>query len=198
MNKKRTFWYSLLVSLVLLTCWPALAAGATVRSISISPLAFCRDTTSTDFRTNVDFAGLQWIANSTQTAGFYLSRPPDWDGVTPVKVTITFAQLGSNACSINWQLKLNSYTPNSGQPITNPPVRNADAILNIAAGAFYRVLSQTFTLPATDFNSNTIWSVFFLRGNSGNGETFTGYLFVLNAEVRYNATNQAVVIPLGN
>jgi hypothetical protein len=196
MNKKRTFWYSLLLSLVLLTCWPALAASAMVRSLSISPLAFTRNTTSADLLTDNDIA-LRWVANSTQEAGFYLSRPPDWDGVTQVKVTITFAQGGSNACSINWRLKLNSYTPNSGQWLTNPGTRNADAILNVAAGpSGYRVYTQTFTIQVADFHNRPFWSFFFLRGNSGNGETYTGYLYVLNVEVSYNATNQAVVIPL--
>ena len=199
MNKQRTvWWFSLLLSLPLLTYWPALAAGAMVQTISISPLAFVRDTTSADILTDTDLA-LRWAANSTEEAGFYLSRPPQWDGKTPVSVTIYFAQGGKSACSINWRLKLNSYTPNSGEWLTNPGTRNADAILNVADGpSWYRIYSQTFTLPAASFNNEPLWAFFFLRGNSGNGETFSGYLYVLSAEVSYNAIPHAVVIPLGD
>ena len=202
MNKKSFLpWVGWLLAVMILALGvlaPGRAAGlpafsrestaATVtHNLSVSPAAFVRDLTAPEITMTNDL-GLRWQAGNTEQAGFYLTRPEDWDGVSPVKVTLYFALGGSTAGSVNWRLKLNSYTPNSGEWLTNPGTRNADTILNFADGpSWYRIYSQTFTLQPGDFFDEPLWSFDFLRGSGANGETFTGDLYVLNAEVSYEA-----------
>lgn len=161
--------------------------ATTTRTIQVSPAAFLRDLTAPEIVMTSDIA-LRWTANNTEQAGFYLTRPPDWDQQSPVKVRIYFALGGSSAGSVNWRLKVNSYTPGSGEWLTNPGTRDADAILNFADGpSWYRVYSQTFTLQPGDFFDDPLWSFYFLRGSGANGETFAGDLYVIHAEVEYEA-----------
>jgi hypothetical protein len=166
-----------------------LPAAVLTRTHSVSVGGFLLDTDETDIVMSTDFA-LVWAANSTDEAGFYMQRPVDWDRVSPIKVKIFFALGGNGAGTINWRLKLNTYTPNSGEWLTNPGSRDADAIVNFASGpSWYRIYSQSFTLQPADFNNESLWSIFFVRGNATNGETFAGNLYVLHSEVEYQAVS---------
>lgn len=170
---------------------PANVVAGTVlaRTRSFNPASFVRDQDSTDILMDNDIA-LRWAAGSFDEAGFYLRRPADWNNSTPIRVTLYFALGGNTAGAVNWRLKLNSYTPNTGEWLTNPGTRNADAILNFPNGpSWYRIYSQTFTLQPGDFNDEPLWSFFFLRGNGSNGETFAGYLYLLDVEMEYEAVS---------
>ena len=134
------------------------------------------------------YYGLRWGPGTEDRAGFYMNRPPDWDGVSPIKAHITFALGNADSGSVNWRLRLNSYTPGSGEWIANPAARDADEFLVFAGGpSSLRIYSQRFTIPAEDFNDEPYWAFFFVRGNLSNGETYTGDLFVLSADVTYQA-----------
>jgi hypothetical protein len=69
---------------------PVSAAAAT-RSVNVSAGAFMRDLGSTDIVASI-YYGLRWAAGSTERAGVYLYRPPDWDGQSPVRVRLRFAR----------------------------------------------------------------------------------------------------------
>jgi hypothetical protein len=164
-------------------------AAVLTRTRSVSTGSFLFDQDETDIVMSTDFA-LVWAAESNDEAGFYMHKPADWDGTTPIKVKIYFALGGNGAGTVNWRLKLNTYTPNSGEWLTNPGSRDADAILNFASGpSWYRIYSQSFTLQPADFHDEPLWSVFFVRGNASNGETFAGNLYVLLAELEYQAVS---------
>lgn len=174
------------------------AATVLTRTLAINPASLIRDLDSTNITMNTDIA-LRWEAGNTDEAGFYLRQPPDWNTTTPIKVHLYFALGGDEAGAINWRLKLNTYTPNSGEWLTNPGTRDADAILNFPeGGSWYRIYSQTFTLPPEAFNDEPLWSFFFLRGSGSNGETFAGSLFLLDVELEYQAISpiSALYIPL--
>lgn len=165
------------------------SASALTRTIAFNPAELTRDLTSTDITMTTDLA-LRWSAGSSDEAGFYMRRPPDWDDATPVKAQLYFALGGSNAGAVNWRLKLNTYTPNSGEWLTNPGTRNADAILNFADGpSWYRIYSQSFTLAPASLSSEPLWSFYFLRGSGANGETFAGDLYLLLVELEYQAVS---------
>lgn len=164
-------------------------ATVLTRTVSINPASFTRDVDSTTILMDNDIA-MRWAAGSSDEAGFYLRRPSDWNPATPVKVHLYFALGGSSAGAVNWRLKLNTYTPNSGEWLTNPATRDADAILNFADGpSWYRIYSQTFTLQPSAFHDEPLWSFFFLRGSGANGETFPGYLYLLDVEVEYQVVS---------
>jgi hypothetical protein len=154
---------------------------------SVNPGAFLYDQDSTDIAMSI-YYGLRWAANSSERAGFYMSRPADWDGQSPIKVHITFALGDSNAGTVNWRLRLNRYTPNSGEWLTNPASRNADQILNFASGpSSLRIYDQTFTLQPQDFSDEPYWAFFFIRGDGTNGETYTANLYVMGVDIIYQA-----------
>lgn len=155
---------------------------------SVNPGAFLYDQDSPDITMSI-YYGLRWQANSSERAGFYMSRPADWDGQSPVKVRITFALGSSEAGAVNWRMRLNRYTPNSGEWLTNPASRDADQILVFASGpSSLRIYEQTFTLQPQDFNDEPYWAMFFVRGDGTNGETFTDPLYVMGVDVLYQAT----------
>jgi hypothetical protein len=162
------------------------------RTVSTNAGAFMYESGSPDIVMSADY-GLTWAAGSSERAGFYLQRPADWEGQTPVVATITFALGGSQAGTVNWTLRLNSYTPGSGEWLTNPASRDADAILTFTDGpSWLRIYSQAFTIPAEDFNQEPYWSFFFVRGDGSNGETFPGNLYVMGADIEYQA-----LLPVG-
>lgn len=189
---RRAAWFAaglllLLVPAASLLPGPGAASvPAEIRRIhSLSPGGFIFDSDSTGIQKSTDL-GLVWQANQVDEAGFYLRRPADWNGQTPVLVRLTFALGGNTAGVVNWRLKLNTYTPNSGEWLTNPGTRDADSPLVFPAGpSWYRIYTQTFTLHPGSFNNEPYWSLFFLRGSATNGETFAGSLYVLGAEVEY-------------
>ncbi|WP_129673944.1 hypothetical protein [Candidatus Chloroploca sp. Khr17] len=178
---------------------PMLAqAHVLTRSVSISPAAFIRDLDSANLVMDNDLA-LRWAANVNDEAGFYLARPADWDGTSPVTVRVFFALGGNGAGAVNWRLKLNTYTPGSGEWLTNPGTRDADSLLTFPSGpSWYRIYSQSFTLTDSNLANNPLWSFFLLRGNAANSETFAGQLYLLNAEVAYlrNPPSYVVYLPI--
>ncbi|PDV99321.1 hypothetical protein [Candidatus Chloroploca asiatica] len=160
-------------------------ASSQTRTVSISPAALIRDLDSTNLVMDNDLA-LRWAANVSDEAGFYLARPADWDGTSPVTVRVFFALGGNGAGAVNWRLKLNTYTPGSGEWLTNPGTRDADSLLTFPSGpSWYRIYSQSFTLTDSNLANNSLWSFFLLRGNAANSETFAGQLYLLNIEVEY-------------
>ncbi|MBP1466401.1 hypothetical protein EYB53_011870 [Candidatus Chloroploca sp. M-50] len=165
-----------------------LAARSQTRTVSISPASLIRDLDSTNLVMDNDLA-LRWAANVSDEAGFYLARPADWDGTSPVTVRLFFALGGNGAGAVNWRLKLNTYTPNSGEWLTNPGTRDADSLLTFPSGpSWYRIYSQSFTLTDSNLADTPLWSFFLLRGNPANSETFAGQLYLLNIEVEYGVT----------
>ncbi|NCC36898.1 MAG: hypothetical protein EOM24_33535, partial [Chloroflexia bacterium] len=64
--------------------------GVLTRNVTISPAAFIRDRDSANLVMDNDLA-LRWAANVSDEAGFYLARPADWDGTSPVTVRVFFA-----------------------------------------------------------------------------------------------------------
>ena len=163
------------------------ATAVVTRTHSVNPGAFLYDQDSTDIVMSI-YYGLRWAADSTDRAGFYMSRPADWDGQSPVKVRITFALGSSDAGAVNWRLRLNRYTPHSGEWLTNPAARDADQILAFASGpSSLRIYDQTFTLQSADFYDEPYWAMFFTRGDDTNGETFSGSLYVMGVDVVYQA-----------
>jgi hypothetical protein len=162
-------------------------AAMVTRTYSVNPGAFLYDEDSTDIVMNI-YYGLRWGANPTERGGFYMIRPADWDGQSPVKVRITFALGNSDAGAVNWRLRMNSYTPNNGEWLTNPAARDADQILAFASGpSSLRIYDQTFTLQPADFSDEPYWSMFFTRGDATNGETFASNLYVMGVDVIYHA-----------
>lgn len=163
----------------------AVQAQVLTRTHSVSAAAFVRDLGSANVLMDNDIA-LRWAADVTDEAGFYFTRPPDWDRTSPIKVHIYFALGGNGAGAVNWRLKLNTYTPNSGEWLTNPGARGADTLLTFPSGpSSHRIYSQTFTLTDAGLANEPLWSFYFLRGNAANSETFTDYLYVLSADVEY-------------
>jgi hypothetical protein len=159
---------------------------ANTRTYSVNPGGFLFNSDSTDITMSI-YYGLRWAANTSERGGFYMQRPADWDGLTPVVVTITFALGNNQAGTVNWTLRLNTYTPNSGEWLTNPASRDADTILTFPDGpSSLGIYSQTFTIPGEDFFEEPYWSFFFVRGSGSNGETFTGNLYVMGVDVAYN------------
>lgn len=171
-------------------------AIAGTRSISVSPAAFLRNSGSSNILLT-SYLGLRWLANNSDRAGFYQNRPADWDRITAVKVHLTFALGGNTAGAVNWRMFLNTYTPGSGEWLTNPGSRNADTILTFPSGpSWYRIYSQTFTIQAAQLNTEPMWSIFFERGNAANSETFAGDLYVMDATVGYNTKDRTAMFPL--
>ncbi|WP_129673946.1 hypothetical protein [Candidatus Chloroploca sp. Khr17] len=160
-------------------------AASQTRTVNISPAALIRDLDSANLLMDNDLA-LRWAANVNDEAGFYLARPADWDGTSPVTVRVFFALGGNGAGAVNWRLKLNTYTPGSGEWLTNPGTRDADSLLTFPSGpSWYRIYSQSFTLTDSNLAATSLWSFFLLRGNAANSETFAGQLYLLNVEVEY-------------
>jgi hypothetical protein len=156
------------------------------RTVSTNAGALLYDSGSTDITMSI-YYGLRWAANPSERGGFYMQRPADWDGQTPVVATITFALGSGQAGAINWRLRLNHYTPNNGEWLTNPASHDADTILTFPDGSSLRIFSQTFTIPAEDFNEEPYWSFFFTRGDGSNGEVYPGILYVMGADIEYQA-----------
>lgn len=156
-----------------------------VHTRSVNAGEFLRDEDDLDVTMSQDI-GLRWEAGVSDRAGFYMERPVDWDGQSPVTVRITFALGSASAGTVNWRLFLNSYVPNSGEWLTNPGARDADSVLVFANGlSFYRIYDQTFSLAATELDDEPYWAFSFQRGDGNNAEVFGHPLYVLGADVEY-------------
>ena len=157
--------------------------------------------------------GLRW-PNTSQLAGFGVSKPTDWKGTTPIKVTIYFALYQTTAPGFcQWRLQTSGSMLNL--PVENPSPgwdtmsynNPEDAHLlayGNAVGRLFLMKSQTWVSKWSEFhetwyfssgvntgtalNSNDMWFFYFQRGCSvPNNETYTGDMYVVGAEVSYLA-----------
>lgn len=157
--------------------------------------------------------GVLW-QNTTDYAGFAVSRPYNFDDSKLMKVTLYFA-LPTNATNtfISWKMRAGTSQSNIAQAnavtgwdsINSGGSLNAPLLTSYASGNYINVMkSQTFTAQysnvyntqyfnavtvSDDFsstNSNNIWHFEFSRGAANNnGETYTAAMLVIGAEIEY-------------
>lgn len=158
--------------------------------------------------------GLFW-PNTTQLAGFGIPKPTDWDLKTPITVTLYFALYRTTAPGfIQWRLQTGgsnlNLSPDYPDPGWDQIYYNAteDASLlaygNAGAGRAYLMKSQSWVskwsaeygtwyfssgvTTGTSLVSNDVWFFYFKRGCSvPNNETYTGDIYVVGADVTYQA-----------
>lgn len=158
--------------------------------------------------------GLKW-PNTTQLAGFGIPKPPDWDTSTPITVTLYFALYQTSAPGFcQWRLQtggshlnLSPDYPDSGwDQIYYSATEDASLLAYGNAGSrFYLMKSQSWTskwsstygtwyfgsgvTTGTTLIGNAMWYFYFRRGCSvPNNETYTGDMYVVGADVTYQAT----------
>ncbi|HOU16006.1 MAG TPA: hypothetical protein PKZ84_23125 [Anaerolineae bacterium] len=157
--------------------------------------------------------GLRW-PNTTQLGGFGVKQPDDWDQTTPFTVTLYFAlPTATTSGSVRWrlhaggsQLNLPESSATSGwDQIYYGAVEDAPSLAYWnAEGHFYLMKSQSWVskwsttygawyfgssvTTGNDFGDNPMWFFYFERGAAaGNGETYTGEMVVVGAEITYLA-----------
>jgi hypothetical protein len=166
---------------------------------------------------SANFSTNQWgllVKNSSQYAGFVTPAPADWDITTPFTVTLYFAlpTLAANSV-VNWrlfaggsELNLGSGSATTGWDSLDYGAFEDGTPLNVyAAGGHTDMMKSqswstkwsttyhtwyfgTGVTAANSFSTNPIWHFSFLRGaTAGNGETYTGDIVVIGAEVAYRA-----------
>ncbi len=157
--------------------------------------------------------GVLW-QNTTDYAGFAISRPYNFDDSKLMKVTIYFAlPTNPNNTFIRWKMRADSNESNIAQgsavsgwdSIDYGASINAPLLTSYASGSYTNVAKyQTFTAQYSstyntqyfnsvttgdNFNStngNNIWHFEFSRGAAANnGETYTDPMLVLGAEIEY-------------
>jgi len=155
--------------------------------------------------------GLLW-KNVVQPAGFVLPRPADWDPTTSFGVTLYFAlPTAPSGGTTKWRLlagggwlNVGSGSAASGWDSLDYRVtEDAPALTFYAAGPYTNLMkAQSWTAKwssthhtwyfgtgvssANDFVHNPIWHFAFVRGNaSGNGESYSGDMLVVAAEIDY-------------
>ncbi len=157
--------------------------------------------------------GLRW-PNTDQLGGFGVPQPPDWDRSTPFTVTLYFAlQITDSPGYVRW--RLHAGTSNLNLPVDYPDSgwdqitysAEQDAPLlgyGDAGGHFYLMKEQSWVsiwsstyqtwyfgsgvTTNNDFYDDPMWYFYFERGAAaGNGETYTGDMYVVAAEVTYTA-----------
>lgn len=166
---------------------------------------------------SANFGSTTWgllVKNSTQPATFITPAPADWDPTTPFTVTLYFALPTSTVDAVaNWRLQAGGALMNLGAADASTGWDSLsygdyeDGVpLNVfaAGGHFNLTKSQSWTAKwstlygtwyfgdtnntANDFSDNPIWIFGFSRGAaSGNGETYTGDMVVVAAELTYLA-----------
>jgi len=157
------------------------------RTISIPSGAFSYEFKTEDIgKTTSTWGGLSWANSvSKDRGGFVIARPADWDQESNVYVKILFTTSNGLNGTVDWRLHYNSYTPNVGEVISTGYIKNATQTRIILLSAqSYRIYDQSFTMLASDFNDEPYWSIFFSRGAD---ETYTSDLYVLGAEITYQA-----------
>ncbi len=157
--------------------------------------------------------GLRW-PNTTQLAGFGVSKPADWDPTTPVTVTLYFALYRTTApgfcqwrlCTGGSHLNLSVDYPDPGwDQIYYGETEDATLLGYGNAGSrFYLMKSQSWTskwsstygtwyfgsgvTTGTSLISNSMWYFYFRRGCSvPNNETYTDDMYVVGAELTYQS-----------
>ncbi len=157
--------------------------------------------------------GLRW-PNATQLGGFGVPQPADWDKTTPFTVTLYFAlQVTSAPGYAQWRLhaggsdlNLSSDDADTGWDQIYYGATEDAALLAYgdAGGHFYLMKSQSWVskwssvygawyfgtnvTAGNDFGDNLMWFFYFERGNAaGNDETYTGDMYVVGAEITYQA-----------
>jgi hypothetical protein len=160
--------------------------------------------------------GIEW-PNTIQLGGFGVPRPNDWigDASTPFTVTLYFALYTTNdAGYVNW--RLHAGTCNLNLPVDYPDSgwdqisygAEQDAGLlgygDVDGGRHYLMKEQSW-VPMwsstyngwyfgsglntnNDFSDDPMWYFYFERGAAAeNGETYTGDMYVVGAEITYMA-----------
>lgn len=157
--------------------------------------------------------GLRFPA-TTQLAGFGVPQPADWDPTTPFTVTLYSAvQLANASGYIQWRLHAGGSDLNllgddadTGWDSMYYGDEEDAALLayDAAGGHFYLMKSQSWVSKwsatyaawyfgdgvntGNDFGDNLMWFFYFERGiGAGNDETYTGYMYVVGAEITYLA-----------
>jgi len=157
--------------------------------------------------------GLKW-PNTNQLGGFGITQPDDWDKTTPFTVTLYFAlHVTSDPGYVRWRLhagtshlNLPVEYPDSGwDQITYSAEQDADLLgYGAAGGHFYLMKEQSWVskwsatyhtwyfgssvTTGNDFYDNQMWYFYFESGAAeSNGETYTGDMYVVGAEITYMA-----------
>ena len=156
------------------------------------------------------------LASAAPPVGFVLPQPRDWDKTTPFTLTLYFALSNAPVAStVNWRLKAGGSIVNSSPANANTGWDSLDYSANedatplsfTAAGSRTNLMkkqswtakySSTFNTwyfgnpgvgvtTANDFSDNPIWHFAFQRGATiANGESYTGNLIVVAAELTYH------------
>ena len=157
--------------------------------------------------------GIQW-PNTDQLGGFGIAQPDDWDKSTPFTVTLYFAlHVTSSPGQVRWRLHagtsdLNlpvSYPDSGWDQITYSAEQDADLLeYGDAGGHFYLMKEQSWVskwsstyndwyfgsgvTTNNEFDDDPMWYFYFERGAAAdNGETYTGDMYVVGAEITYMA-----------
>jgi YHS domain-containing protein len=157
--------------------------------------------------------GLNW-KNVTQSAGFAVLRPIDWDPTSSFTVTLYFAiPIASSPGTIIWRLRAGGSLMNlplgsattGWDGIYDNNTQDAVPLAYYAAGGHSNLMkAQSWTAKwsstyntwyfgsgvntANDFKRNPMWYFAFQRGNAvTNGESYTGDLLVVGADIAYTA-----------
>lgn len=157
--------------------------------------------------------GLRW-PNTSQLGGFGIPQPDDWDKTTPFTVTLYFALYTTTEPGVaRWRLhtggseiNLSPDYPDPGWDQMHYATEEDATLLNYghAAGRSYMMKSQSWVpkwsatyhawyfgadvTTSNDFGNNPMWFFYFERGiAAGNGETYDNAMYVVGAEVTYQA-----------
>ena len=157
--------------------------------------------------------GIRW-PNTSQLGGVGIPQPDDWDKTTPFTVTLYFAlHVTSEPGYVQW--RLHAGTSNLNLPVSYPDSgwdsihygaeQDADLLgYGDAGGHFYLMKEQSWVsqwsstygtwyfgsdvTTSNDFYRDPMWYFYFERGAAaGNGETYTGDIYVVGAEITYQA-----------
>ena len=157
--------------------------------------------------------GIKW-PNTDQLGGFGVPQPDDWDKTTPFTVTLYFAlHVTDSPGYVSWRLhagtsnlNLSVDYPDSGwDQITYSAEQDAELLgYGNAGGHFYLMKEQSWVSKWSstyqtwyfgpgvntnnDFSEDPMWYFYFERGAAvSNGETYTGDMYVVAAEITYTA-----------
>jgi len=155
--------------------------------------------------------GIKW-PNTDQLGGFGITQPHDWDKTTPFTVTLYFAlHITDSPGYVRWRLhagtsnlNLSVSNPDSGwDQITYSAEQDADLLgYGDAGGHFYLMKAQSWVSQWSStynewyfgsgvntnnaFGSDPMWYFYFERGAAvSNGETYSGDMYVVGAEITY-------------
>jgi hypothetical protein len=154
------------------------------------------------------------LASSTQEIGFVVPQPADWDKTQPFTVTLHFVLPSApSAGTLNWRLRAGSTNVNlppasadSGWDSLDFSTSQDAGVLSFAAAASRTNIAKTQSWSPqfssqfntwyfgdgvttnNDFSGDPLWQFSFVRGNAvANGESYSGALIVVAAEISYVA-----------